>query len=201
MGENLALLRDIVNYTSNNNLPAVILSLDQEKVFDRVEQPFLHQVLATMGFGPSFQKWIKIMYTDVRSAIQINGYQSNFFSVTQGVFQGCPLSPLLYILVAEAMTHVIRADSSIVGFLLPSSSTRVKLSQYADDTTLIVDDDTLLLHTFHVLDEYSKVTGAKLNLSKCVGLWLGSWRNYRLPCPDLVVFHYTFFRSNSEKSK
>ena len=177
MGENLALLRDIVHYTSNNNLPAVILSLDQEKAFDRVEWPFLHRVLAKMGFGSSFLKWIKIMYTDVRSAIQINGYQSNFFPVSRGVRQGCPLSPLLYVLVAEAMACAIRADSSIAGFPLPGSSIRVKISQYADDTTLIVDDDTSLTRIFHVLEDYSKASGAKLNLTKCVGLWLGSWRH------------------------
>ena len=116
IGENLALLRDIVDYATINNLPAAVISIDQEKAFDRVEWPFLHRTLDAMGFGASFQRWIQIMYTDVRSAVQINGYLSGFFSVSRGVRQGCPLSPLLYVLVAETVACAIRADTSIVGF-------------------------------------------------------------------------------------
>ena len=88
IGENIDLLRDIIEYTSSNNIPAALFSLDQEKAFDHVEWSFLHRVLTTMGFGPSFCCWIKLLYTDIRSSVQVNGYLSGFFTVSRRHFDG-----------------------------------------------------------------------------------------------------------------
>ena len=53
IGENVALLRDVVHYVNEQNLPAAILALDQEKAFDRVDSDFLISTLKRMGFVPS----------------------------------------------------------------------------------------------------------------------------------------------------
>ena len=58
IGENVAFLRDVVDYATLSDVPVAILSLDQEKVFDRVEWPFLHTTLRAMGFGDSFVNWV-----------------------------------------------------------------------------------------------------------------------------------------------
>ena len=98
IGENVALLRDVAHYAFESNIPLAILSLDQEKAFDRVDWDCL---LLRMGFGPSFVSWVKLLYTDICSAIVINGYILDSFKPSHGVHQGCPLSPLLYMLSIE----------------------------------------------------------------------------------------------------
>ena len=110
IGENVAFVRDVVHYTMSTGTPVAILSLDQEKAFDRVDWGFMTTTLSAMGNGPSFISWVRLSYHRVQSTINVNGYLSPFFDLTQGVRQGCPLSPLLYLLVSEVFAANIRAD-------------------------------------------------------------------------------------------
>ena len=110
IGENVALLRDVISFTSESGIPAAVLSLDQEKAFDRVDWAFLLRTLAHMGFGPSFVSWIRLLHTNVRSAILIDAYTSESFLPSHGVRQGCPLSPLLYVISIEVLAASVRAN-------------------------------------------------------------------------------------------
>ena len=103
IGENVAFLRDVVSYATMFDSPVAILSLDQEKAFDRVDWSFMYSTLCRMGFGTSFLQWVYLFYTGVQSSVNVNGYLSPFSSLSRGVRQGCPLSPLLYVLVAEVL--------------------------------------------------------------------------------------------------
>ena len=74
IGENVAFLRDLVEFTSETKTPAAILPLDQEKAFGRVDWAFLFRTLFHFGFGPTFISWVCLLYTDVRSLVLLNGY-------------------------------------------------------------------------------------------------------------------------------
>lgn len=119
LATNVALLRDIACYASEINLPLAILSLDQEKAFDRVDWDFLLTVLQRMGIGLSFVNWVKLLYTDICSPIIINGYTSYSFKPSRGVREGCPLSPLLYALSIEVLAVDLGAHPDIVGLQQP----------------------------------------------------------------------------------
>jgi hypothetical protein len=137
---NIHLLKDIVQDLNKNHLGAAVLSLDQEKSFDRVDWAYLQRVLERMNFGDSLRKWVSLFYSDIFSCLLINGEKSDSFCVTRGVRQGCPLSPLLYVLMAETVACAIRADPRIDGFMLPGKWC-IQICQYADDTTILVRSD------------------------------------------------------------
>ena len=122
IGENVALLHDVVEFASSSGTTVAILSLDQEKAFDRVDWGFMRSTLSAMGFGPSFISWVDLFYSRVQSAVNMNGYLSSFFSLSRGVRQGCPLSPLLYVLVSEVLAANIWCNAHISGFCLPGSA-------------------------------------------------------------------------------
>ena len=63
----------------------MLLSLDQEKAFDRVNWGFLLCILDTFNFGPDFCHWVKHFYSDVESAVVINRWTSSFFRPSCGV--------------------------------------------------------------------------------------------------------------------
>ena len=84
-----------------------------------------------------------------------NGWGSNFFSVHRSVRQGCPLSPYLFILSGEILAKTIRKNGDIKDLLV--KDTEIKLSQYAFDTTLILDGSkTSLSEDLRVLENFEK---------------------------------------------
>ena len=132
--------------------------------------------LGRMGFKYSFLRWVGLFYTQVQSAVIVNGDISPFFSLSRGVRQGCFLSPLLYVLVAETLAVNIRCNPGIPGFCLPGVPLVVSpVHQYADDTTLILSTDDSIKAVFDIYCLFEKASGSRLNQSKSKGLWLGSW--------------------------
>ena len=138
-----------------------------------------------MGFGPSFIRWVQLLYSDVQSSVLVNSYTTKPFKPSRGVQQGCPLSPLLYILTMEVLAWSIRANPDIVGLSIPRSPTLPVLSLYADDTSAIVSSNRAIVPIFETYDRFEKASGSKINLAKCEGLWLGSWQ-HRLDAPVAI---------------
>ena len=173
--ENLFLLRDTIDFVTHKHLQAAIISLDQEKAFDRVNHTFLQRVLERFNFGPDFRRWVKIIYTGISSSVINNGWLSSSFPLQRGVRQGCPLSPLLYCLVVETLGQAIRRDSSIQGIPIPGSNNKqCKVSQYADDKTLTLANDYSITQAFNLINIFERGSGSRLNPKKTEGLWIGS---------------------------
>ena len=175
---NLHLVRDVLDYIDKTNEPAILVTLDQEKAFDRVDHEFMLRVLKKFGFGPSFCQWVGIFYSRAFSRILINGSLSSSVYLYRGVRQGCPLSPLLYVLVSEVLSTQVRHCHDIEGFLLPGAGgLQFKLSQYADDATSILKSEKSLSSLLQVVRKFELGSGAKLNTSKSEAMWLGRWRS------------------------
>jgi len=87
--------------------------------------------------------------------------------------QGCALSMPLYILTAEILAIHIRNNPNIHG-INTINKQEVKLSQYTDDTTLLLRCDKSVIESFKTLTLYEYASRAKVNLEKCQGVWSGS---------------------------
>jgi len=185
---NLQLLRDAVAWAEDRNLPLMLVALDQTKAFDRVQWSFMFSILERLGFGKVFIRWLRTLYMDVGSKVVVNGYLGDFFRLQSGVRQGCPLSPLLYVLYMEPLAAAIRADPGVRGFLVPGSrGLRVKLSQYADDTTLLLDRDECLIRSLQIMEDFGRASGSKLNCAKSSVKFFGEWRE-RIDAPGGLAF-------------
>ena len=115
IGENNRLINSIIDYTNTKQIPGLLLFIDFEKAFDGIEWSFVQKTLKHFNFGTSFVAWIKLFYTAINSCVQNNGWSSEFFNLSRGVRQGCPLSPYLFILCAEVLGNAVRKDKEIRG--------------------------------------------------------------------------------------
>ena len=175
---NLQLIRDVLDMIDKTNETGILVTLDQEKAFDRVDHDFLMRVLSKFGFGPSFCGWVGLFYNNVFSRVICNGQLSSPIFLGRGVRQGCPLSPLLYVLVSEVLSTQIRKCKEIEGFRLPGAGgLQFKISQYADDATNFLKTERSLVRLLEVVCRYEKGSGAKLNTTKSEAMWLGRWRD------------------------
>jgi hypothetical protein len=83
---------------------SIILKLDLKKSYDCTNWDYLRLMLIQCGFGHHMTKWIMGCVTSASLAILINGEATNFINNERGLCQGCPLSPLLFILVMEGLS-------------------------------------------------------------------------------------------------
>ena len=117
---------------------ALILKLDLSKAFDRVNWTFLHLILIQIGVALVGVNWIMGCISSANFSILVNGTPSSFFPATRGIRQGCPLSPLLFILVIEGLNLLI-AEARRIGKLKG-----IKISPQLFLTHLLFVDDVLL---------------------------------------------------------
>lgn len=184
IGENIRLIDSVINFTAAKNVPGLLLFLDFEKAFDTVEWSFIQKALRHYNFGPSIVHWTKLFYYDIESCILNNGWSSDFFGLERGVRQGCPLSPYLFILCAEVLADALRRNDNIRGITV--NGQEIKISQYADDTTLILDGSrTSFTNAVQALELFSVSSGLRLNHKKTEVLWIGANKDSEEKfCPD-----------------
>ena len=153
----------------------IILLLDASKAFDRVNRNFLWKIMEKFGFGQSLITWIKLLYSGSHSRVCTNGFLTDKIYLERGVRQGCPLSPLLYIIFAECLATSLRKDKDIKGFLLPNGK-ETKLKSYADDMSSFVRDIDSIHNIFKLLNDFGQASESKLNRDKTRILPCGSLR-------------------------
>lgn len=147
-----------------------------------------------MNFGETFIRWINLFYKDAKSCITNNGYMSNFFPVERGVRQCCPLSPYLFIISIELLSHKILTSETIKGIQFIREE--FKKSLFADDASFILDGS---LKSFEqltdALDNFSYISGLKLNEQKCQVLRIGAKKQR-----DLEYLKHRKFRWSSTEA-
>ena len=136
IGNNIRQISDVIQYCEDENIEGALLFLDFRKAFDTIELDFLYKVLKKYNFKPMFTRWISSLYKNIYSTILNNGWISRTFSLTRGLRQGCCISSLLFLIVAEILATKIRSLNSIKGInvKIGKENHTLKLTQLADDT-------------------------------------------------------------------
>ena len=171
--ENIRVIYDIMKFTEEQQIPGLILLIDFEKSFDSLSWNYLHKALQHLNFGESVRQWVKIFYNNISSAVIQSGHLSFFFNIQHRCRQGDPLSPYLFVICAEFLATRIKNNKNIKGITI--NNIEFKISQYADDTSAILDgSETSLNHTLIELNYFSRISGFNINFDKTQLVWIGA---------------------------
>ena len=145
----------------------MIISIDAEKAFDKIQHPFMITTLTKVGIEGTYLNIIKAIYDKPTANIILNGEKLNTFLLKSGTRQGCPLPPLLFNKVLEVLATAIRQEKEIKGIQIDREE--VKLSLYVNDMIIYIEnpkDSTQKL--LELINKFSKVAGYKINIQKSV---------------------------------
>ena len=127
-----------INRTNDRN--HMIISIDAEKAFDKIQQPFMLKTLNKFDIDGRYLKIIRAIYDKPTVNIILNGqmFQREAFNLKTGTRQECPLSPLLFNTVLQVLATAIRQEKQIKGIQIGNE--KVKMSMFADDMILYVEN-------------------------------------------------------------
>lgn len=163
---------NIIHHAEKHEMPSLLLSLDAEKAFNRVHWHYLDMGLQKFGFQGHILSAIMALYSHPSAQVYCSSMLSKPFDISNGTRQGCPLSPLLFIIVMEPLAEQIRTQSTISGFKI--GTTEHKINLFADDIILLLTNPaTSLASVQNTLSDFSEVSYYKVNDSKSFILPLG----------------------------
>ena len=176
IGESTRLIYDLMSYAQEHNQEGLLMLIDFEKAFDSVSWRFLYKTLDFFNFGPYIQTWIKILNINITATVQQSGFTSPFFPVNRGCRQGDPIASYEFLLCAQILYLLIQQNNDIKGLI--AHQYEYKLTQFADDTTLIMDGSQGSLQAaLNTLEIFGTISGLNINKDKTKIIWIGKKRN------------------------
>ena len=149
-----------------------MMFLDFKKGFDTINHDFLFFLLRELKFKDSFLRWIQTLYNGAYGRVLNFGWISEKFAIERGVRQGCPLSALLFIIVAEVLAMKIKQKTKIEGIQVPyydkdkTDCKDIRIVQYADDTTIITNSVQSVKEIMKEVEMFGEHAGPKINWTK-----------------------------------
>eukprot|EP00253_Pinus_taeda_P025385 PITA_25385 len=137
--EAIRVAQEVLHSIKQKQKKGVVVKIDLSRAYDRINWLYLRMLLTHLGFLYTFISWIMGCISNVSFAVLLNGAASPFFSSQRGLRQGCPLSPLLFLLVAEGLSRLIHN----------ARRTIKELKEYKN-----------------IIDLFMKATGMQLNYGK-----------------------------------
>eukprot|EP00253_Pinus_taeda_P002165 PITA_02165 len=116
--EAIGVAQETIHSVKQMNRKGAVIKIDLSKAYDRISWTYLRMLLTHLGFKTDFINWIMGCITIVNFVVLINGAASPFFKGQRGLRQGCPLSPLLFLLAAEGLSQLIlkaKREGSVKG--------------------------------------------------------------------------------------
>jgi len=168
IAENFIYAADLLSCCHKRGVPTAVIKLDFKKAFDSVNWSSLDAILLARGFDARWRGWIANVLSSGKTAVMLNGVPGRWIACRRGLRQGDPISPYLFIIVADVLQRLIRRASvrgNLCHPVVPSLPCPVL--QYADDTLIVAKGNVASMRTLRsILEDFSAATGLTINFHK-----------------------------------
>lgn len=168
--DNVIQVQEALHSSQLRREQGMLIKLDMCNDFDRVNRSFLYRVLSAFGFNQNFIDIIKACLEKIWIAPMINGRPTNFFLATRGLRQGFPLSPFLYILMADSLSRKLTMEKqkgSIPGIRIEKGIEPMTHALFADDSLLLGGASSRIASALKsILQKFCSITGALVSEKK-----------------------------------
>lgn len=172
--------QELLHTIQFKKLKGMIMKVDLSKAFDRVSWLYIRMMLTHLGFPYTFTKWIMCCITNVTYSILINGSASPFFHAERGLRQGCPLSPLLFLLIMDGLRRLIGEEhrqGQIAGIKINDTCILTNLL-FVDDVLIFLNGGIGYLTSLHNdFGIFQKAMGMVLNEAKSTITAIGCFQH------------------------
>ena len=181
---------EIVHWLKKKKKAGVLLKMDFQKAYNSVDWEALDMVLAVMGFGSNWRNWVQKCISTASISILINRSPTKPFKMERGLRQGDPLSPFLFVLMAEVLNRMMHKAANL-GLIrgLSVGKDRILLShlQFADDTLVFCEAEEQYLKSIKELFlTFQSFSGLCVNYNKSGLLVLGKDEDWILRMEQLM---------------
>ena len=165
----MRMVYDIMQYCKESNTDGLLLLVDFEKAFDSVS--WAYKTLDFFNFSNNIKSWIKLFNNDVIAYVSQCGFLSEKINIKRGCRQGNPIASYKFLLCAEIFSIIIKNNRNITGITI--ANLQYKMTQFADDTTVILDgSQTSLTSSLNTLEVFGSLSGLKMNSDKTKVIWI-----------------------------
>lgn len=169
--ENISIAWLTIDWIQRHKTQALFLKLDFEKAFNRVDHSYVWETMHLLGIGNHFIWLVKALLTPASSVVQVNGFITKSIGLRWGVRQGCPISPLLFVISTQPLMDFMESElkANRLSGLQVSHTFCILHRLFADDLGVFIPaSETAFEAIKNVLHCYEKASGARLNLLKSV---------------------------------
>lgn len=149
----------------------IIMGLDMEKAFDRVEYKYIFGLLDKLELGHTISKYIRVVYTNINQKVETPTGYTNNIKLQRGIRQGCALSMALFTISIEPLLQLIISKMRGIQY---KRGKFIKTLAYADDTVVMLNSHKEKELLDQIISLYQRASGAKINMEKTQELTLNN---------------------------
>jgi hypothetical protein len=167
--DGVLVVKELLDLAKRRKDKSLMFKVDFERAYDTVNWKFLDYMMVRMGFAGEWRRWIRACVCQSSMSVLVNGSPTEDFSVGKGLRQGDPLSPFLFLIIAEGLTCLMSKAVEIGRFHGYTVNNNISFHtlQFADDTIIVGEGTWDNLWTIKtVLRSFELVSGLKVNFFK-----------------------------------
>jgi hypothetical protein len=180
--EEVIVLHEMIHEMHRKKQNGLILKIDFEKAYDKINWSFVQQTLRMKGFSPKWCQWVASFMEGGHVGVKVNDQVGKNFQTKKGVRQGDPLSPTLFNIMVEMLAILIKrakAEGHFEGVIPHLVDEGLLILQYVDDTIIFMEHDLEKARDMKLLlSAFEELSSLKINFHKSETFYFGEAKEY-----------------------